>query len=108
VNQQLQGITTNNGDFVLAGGNVNISHHTHNHHPERKLNIISVLRSVRNLRLIHLDVFSKATPGTGVWLLQTEHFILWLDLNGNLKIIWGTGIRESLRKLSAIPTDPSS
>jgi hypothetical protein len=90
---QTQGITTNNGDFVLAGGNVSISHQ-HNYHPEPKLNIVSVLRLVRNLRLIHLDVFSKATPGTGVWLLQTEHFILWLDLNGDLKIIWGTGIRE--------------
>jgi hypothetical protein len=88
---------------------VNISHHHHhNYHPEPKLNIISVLRLVRNLRLIHLDVSSKATPGTGVWLLQTEHFILWLDLNGNLKIIWGTGIRKSLLKSSSIQTDPSS
>ncbi|KAH6884376.1 hypothetical protein BKA70DRAFT_1084358, partial [Coprinopsis sp. MPI-PUGE-AT-0042] len=45
-----------------------------------------------NLRAIHLDILSKATPGTGVWLLKTNKFILWLDPNGDLKILWGTGI----------------
>ncbi|KAH6873701.1 hypothetical protein BKA70DRAFT_1028051, partial [Coprinopsis sp. MPI-PUGE-AT-0042] len=45
-----------------------------------------------NLRIIHLDILSKATPGTGVWLLKTDKFIIWLDPNGDLKILWGTGI----------------
>jgi hypothetical protein len=107
VNQQLQGISMNHGDFVLAGGNVHISHH-HNYPTEPKVNILSVLRLVRNLRLIHLDVLSKATPGTGIWLLKTEKFILWLDLNGNLKILWGTGIRESLLGSPDFPTHPLS
>ncbi|KAH6870872.1 hypothetical protein BKA70DRAFT_1069663, partial [Coprinopsis sp. MPI-PUGE-AT-0042] len=45
-----------------------------------------------NLRTIHLDILSKATPGTGVWLLKTDKFIIWLDPNGDLKILWGIGI----------------
>jgi hypothetical protein len=77
---------------VLAGGNVNIQYY-HLYNAANKLSIVSALRLVRNFRKIHLDVLSKATPGTGVWLLQTEKFLLWLDLDGNLKILWGTGIR---------------
>ncbi|KAH6909913.1 ankyrin repeat-containing domain protein, partial [Coprinopsis sp. MPI-PUGE-AT-0042] len=50
------------------------------------------LGAVRNLRKIHLDIVSKITPGTGVWLLKNDRFIIWLDLNGDLKILWGTGI----------------
>ncbi|KAH6909863.1 ankyrin repeat-containing domain protein, partial [Coprinopsis sp. MPI-PUGE-AT-0042] len=38
------------------------------------------------------DVLSKATDGTGVWLLRNEKFLIWLDANGDLKILWGTGI----------------
>ena len=56
--------------------------------------IADVLRLIPNLRKIHLDVLSKATPGTAVWILKTKNFLLWLDPDGNLKILWGTGIRE--------------
>lgn len=63
--------------------------------PESSIDLGEVLRLVPNLRRIHLDVLSKATFGTCVWILKTHYFILWLDLNGDLKILWGTGIRES-------------
>ena len=57
-------------------------------------NIEDVLRLIPNLRKIHRDVLAKATPGTAIWILRTNYFLLWLDPNGNLKILWGTGIRE--------------
>ncbi|KAH6884366.1 hypothetical protein BKA70DRAFT_140333 [Coprinopsis sp. MPI-PUGE-AT-0042] len=90
---QAQGITTNQGDFNLAGRDVTI--HKHYHAYPDSVDISTVLGSIRNLRTIHLDVLSKVTPGTGVWLLKTANFIIWMDPNGDLKILWGTGIRES-------------
>lgn len=90
---QAHGVTTNNGHVVLAGGNVNIQQF-YNLLPETRVDIASILRLVNNLRNIHLDVLSKATPGTGIWLLKTDKFSVWLDPNGDLKILWGTGIRE--------------
>lgn len=88
--QQAHGITTNQGDVVLAGGSVNIYHGYLS--PSTGLDILSALRLVRNLRRIHLDILSRATPGTGVWFLKTDKYLIWLDLHGNVKILWGTGI----------------
>ncbi|KAH6870878.1 hypothetical protein BKA70DRAFT_365676 [Coprinopsis sp. MPI-PUGE-AT-0042] len=85
-----QGITTHQGDFNQAGRDVIIQKHYHSY-PDR-VDISAVLGAARNLRIIHLDILSKATPGTGVWLLKTDKFIIWLDPNGDLKILWGTGI----------------
>ncbi|KAH6909860.1 ankyrin repeat-containing domain protein, partial [Coprinopsis sp. MPI-PUGE-AT-0042] len=45
-----------------------------------------------NLRKVHLDVLTKATDGTGVWLLRSEKFLVWVDPNGDLKVMWGIGI----------------
>ena len=91
--QQVHGITANHGNVVVAGRDV-----TNNHYygqPEPPMDSIEdVLRLIPNLRRIHLDVLSKATPGTAVWIIRTKYFLLWLDPNGNLKILWGTGIRE--------------
>lgn len=94
--QQANNLSAINGNVVVAGGNVTI----HNHYyanPQQAISIVEVLRLVPNLRKIHLDVLSKATPGTAVWILQTEYFLLWLDPNGDLKVLWGTGIRRCLR-----------
>ncbi|KAH6870869.1 hypothetical protein BKA70DRAFT_365526 [Coprinopsis sp. MPI-PUGE-AT-0042] len=85
------GITTNQGDFILAGRDVIVQKHYHGYQPDR-VDISAVLGAIRNLRTIHLDILSKATPGTGVWLFKTAKFIIWLDPNGNLKILWGAGI----------------
>ncbi|KAH6884371.1 hypothetical protein BKA70DRAFT_140498 [Coprinopsis sp. MPI-PUGE-AT-0042] len=91
VTQQVHhGITINQGDLTLAGRDVIIQNHYHSY-PD-KVDISAVLGAIGNLRNIHLDILSKATPGTGVWLFKTDYFLIWLDLNGDLKILWGTGI----------------
>ena len=60
------------------------------------IDIVSALRAVRNLRKVYLDILSKATPGTGIWLFKIDQWLLWLDANGKINILWGTGIRECL------------
>ena len=92
--QQVHGITTNHGNVVVAGGSVNFQSYYQSLPEPPMNNIEDVLRLIPNLRRIHLDVLSKATPGTAVWILRTKYFLLWLDPDGNLKVLWGTGIRE--------------
>jgi hypothetical protein len=53
----------------------------------------AVLQSVPNFRRIYQDMLSKATAGTGVWLLKGDKFGLWLEPNGDIKILWGSGMR---------------
>ncbi|KAH6904821.1 hypothetical protein BKA70DRAFT_1506673, partial [Coprinopsis sp. MPI-PUGE-AT-0042] len=57
-----------------------------------KVDITAILDTIRNLRKIHQGVLSKVTPGTGIWFLKTNRFLIWLDPNRNVKILWGTGI----------------
>ena len=91
--QQAHGVSTNQGSVNLAGRDVH--QHTHYHIPSQKptIDMEEVLRLVPNLRKIHLDILSKATPGTAIWIFKTGYWLLWLKVNGGLKILWGTGIR---------------
>ncbi|KAH6911843.1 hypothetical protein BKA70DRAFT_1539158 [Coprinopsis sp. MPI-PUGE-AT-0042] len=67
--QQVHGVTTNQGDVNLAGHDIQVHKHYHSY-PDR-VDITAVLDSVSNLHKIHMDILSKATPGTGVWWLRT-------------------------------------
>jgi hypothetical protein len=67
---------------------------THVHYHGAAMDLESVLRAIPNFRKIHQDTLAKATPGTGMWLLKSDTISLWLEPNGDLKIIWGSGIRK--------------
>ncbi|KAH6902939.1 hypothetical protein BKA70DRAFT_1079825, partial [Coprinopsis sp. MPI-PUGE-AT-0042] len=54
-----------------------------------------------NFRKIYLDMISKATPGTGMWLVKGDNFSLWLEPNGDIKILWGSGIPGAGKTLLA-------
>jgi hypothetical protein len=74
----------------VVGGDV----HNHNYHYERPKGIWAILQAIPNLRKIYLDMLSKATSGTGRWLIRRDTFGVWLEPNGDIKIFWGSGIRE--------------
>jgi hypothetical protein len=86
-----------NSTIAVAGRDYNVVHnHNHNvhYHSNLPLNILrAVLHSVPNFRRIYQDMLSKATTGTGVWLLKGDKFRLWLEPNGDIKILWGSGMR---------------
>ncbi|KAH6874258.1 ankyrin repeat-containing domain protein [Coprinopsis sp. MPI-PUGE-AT-0042] len=44
---------------------------------------------------------SKATLGTGMWLVKGDKFRLWLEPNGDIKIFWGSGIPGAGKTLLA-------
>ena len=61
-----------------------------------------ILQAAPNFRKIYQDMLSKATEGTGMWLLKNEKFRIWLEANGGIKILWGSGMRESIRSAHSL------
>jgi hypothetical protein len=81
--------------FTISGRDVTHNRHVHYHYDsERVRDVWAILRSIPNFRKIYLAMLSKATPGTGLWLIEGDKFRLWLNPNGDIKIFWGSGIRR--------------
>ncbi|KAH6906112.1 hypothetical protein BKA70DRAFT_453090 [Coprinopsis sp. MPI-PUGE-AT-0042] len=80
--------------FTAIGGDFVHNHNVHYHY-ERPRDIRAILDSIPNFRNIYHDMLSKATEGTGMWLVKGDKFRVWLEPNGDIKIFWGSGIRES-------------
>ncbi|KAH6889061.1 hypothetical protein BKA70DRAFT_1409263 [Coprinopsis sp. MPI-PUGE-AT-0042] len=78
-------------NLTVVGGDVNHNHHVHYHY-ERQRDIWAILQSIPNFRNIYHYMLSKATRGTGMWLVKGKRFRLWLEPNGDIKILWGSGI----------------
>ncbi|KAH6905339.1 ankyrin repeat-containing domain protein [Coprinopsis sp. MPI-PUGE-AT-0042] len=81
----------NDGHMNVVGRD-SIRYHTHLHYHGTTVDLESVMRAIPNFRKIHQDTWAKAAPGTGMWLLRSDTISLWLEPNGDLKIIWGSGI----------------
>lgn len=106
--QQAHGISVAHGSLVQAGGSVSLHTYNHYHGPfQQAIDILGALLLVPNLRKIHLDTLSKVTPGTAIWIFKTDYWLLWLNLNGSLKILWGTGIRTFFLSSASKQTNPS-
>ena len=101
--QSVQGVDSSDGDLHIAGRDIQIHKHYHGSQPlHGAIDILSALRAIPNLRKVHLDILSKATAGTGVWLFKTDQWLLWLDIRGGIAILWGTGIRTSYCRSSSL------
>jgi hypothetical protein len=87
-----QNLQISGGSFTSAGRDV----HNHNHvHEAPKADPLSMLDSIDNFRQIQQDTLSKATPETGEWMFDYEQFPVWLKPDGDIKTLWGSGIRKS-------------
>ena len=88
-----QNIQINGSTFTIVGGDV------FNHHGTAgaavKRTVQAALEAIPNFRKIYQDMLGKATEGTGLWLLKGDKFRIWLEPNGDIKILWGSGIRRS-------------
>ncbi|KAH6909961.1 hypothetical protein BKA70DRAFT_181085 [Coprinopsis sp. MPI-PUGE-AT-0042] len=83
--------------LTVVGGDV----HNHYYNAERSRDILAILRSIPNFRNVYQDMLSKATLGTGMWLVKGDKFRLWLEPNGDIKIFWGSGIPGAGKTLLA-------
>ncbi|KAH6904783.1 hypothetical protein BKA70DRAFT_1153566 [Coprinopsis sp. MPI-PUGE-AT-0042] len=61
----------------------------------------SILESVPNFRGIQIATLGRATPGTGLWIVECETFRLWLDPDGWLRIMWGYGMPGAGKTVAA-------
>jgi hypothetical protein len=85
------GLQIADSHLTVAGGDV---HNTNIfYHYKRKRDIWVILQAVPNFRKIYQDMLEKATEGTGMWLIKGDKFRVWLEPNGDIKILWGSGIR---------------
>ncbi|KAH6880898.1 hypothetical protein BKA70DRAFT_187284 [Coprinopsis sp. MPI-PUGE-AT-0042] len=53
--------------------------------------ILWVFESVPDYQNLQIEVLGKAASRTGQWLLKWEKYSLWLEPNGDLKVLWGFG-----------------
>ena len=93
--QAIQGahdVRVENSNINVTGSDHRVIHnHFYNHEPDNKLK--AILDAILNFRKIQQDTLAKATPGTILWLLECDEFKLFVDIDGNLKIMWGSGMR---------------
>ena len=87
---QVTGIHAGHSNVNIAGRD----QHTHIHYHEITDKLKKILEGVNNYRKIQQDTLSKATHGTIQWLFECKEFQLFIDLDGQLKILWGSGMRE--------------
>jgi hypothetical protein len=88
-NLQIQG-----GNLSAAGRDINNHTHTHYYVSAPAAALINLLKLVPNFRQIQIATLGRATPGTGLWIFEWETFVLWLDPDGLLRIMWGYGMRK--------------
>ncbi|KAH6889056.1 ankyrin repeat-containing domain protein [Coprinopsis sp. MPI-PUGE-AT-0042] len=86
--------------LTVVGGDV-VHDHSRHYHYDRPRDIWAILQSIPNFRQIYQDMLSKATEGTGMWLVKGDRFRLWLEPNGDIKIFWGSGIPGAGKTLLA-------
>ncbi|KAH6901948.1 hypothetical protein BKA70DRAFT_677295 [Coprinopsis sp. MPI-PUGE-AT-0042] len=86
---------------VVGGDVVHNDIRNVHYHYERSRDIWAILASIPNFRNIYQDMLSKATLGTGMWLVKGDRFRLWLEPNGDIKIFWGSGIPGAGKTLLA-------
>ena len=93
--QAIQGhdFEVNNSTINVVGGDQHHHAHTHIHYHEITDKLKAILDAVSNYRKVQQDTVAKATPGTIVWLFECKEFRLFVDIDGTLKILWGSGMR---------------
>ncbi|KAH6914320.1 ankyrin repeat-containing domain protein [Coprinopsis sp. MPI-PUGE-AT-0042] len=86
-----QGVHIQDSSLTVVGGDV-VHDHSRHYHYERPRDVWMILQSIPNFRNIYHGMLSKATLGTGMWLVKGDKFRVWLEPNGDIKIFWGSGI----------------
>ncbi|KAH6909450.1 hypothetical protein BKA70DRAFT_1148668 [Coprinopsis sp. MPI-PUGE-AT-0042] len=78
--------------IINTVGRSDSHNHTHVHYHGTVKDLKDFLDAISNFRKIQQDTLAKATPGTIVWLFDYKEFRLFIDVDGVLKILWGSGI----------------
>ncbi|KAH6879575.1 hypothetical protein BKA70DRAFT_1474968 [Coprinopsis sp. MPI-PUGE-AT-0042] len=89
------------GPLNVAARDVNNHIHYHRVESADDVDMPSILESVPNFRGIQIATLGRATPGTGLWIIECETFRLWLDPDGWLRIMWGYGMPGAGKTVAA-------
>ncbi|KAH6876948.1 hypothetical protein BKA70DRAFT_1476136 [Coprinopsis sp. MPI-PUGE-AT-0042] len=89
------------GPLNVAARDVHNHIHYHRAETTSDVDIPPILESVPNFRGIQIATLGRATPGTGLWIVECEAFRLWLDPDGWLRIMWGYGMPGAGKTIAA-------
>ncbi|KAH6876944.1 hypothetical protein BKA70DRAFT_218643 [Coprinopsis sp. MPI-PUGE-AT-0042] len=89
------------GPLNVAARDVHNHIHYHRVESANDVDMPSILESVPNFRGIQIATLGRATPGTGLWIVECETFRLWLDPDGWLRIMWGYGMPGAGKTIAA-------
>ncbi|KAH6868954.1 hypothetical protein BKA70DRAFT_380995 [Coprinopsis sp. MPI-PUGE-AT-0042] len=89
------------GPLNVAARDVYNYNHYHRVESANCHDMPSILESVPNFRGIQIATLGRATPGTGLWIVECETFRLWLDPDGWLRIMWGYGMPGAGKTVAA-------
>ncbi|KAH6905417.1 hypothetical protein BKA70DRAFT_1153112 [Coprinopsis sp. MPI-PUGE-AT-0042] len=89
------------GPLNVAARDVYNCNHYHRVESASDVDMPSILESVPNFRGIQIATLGRATPGTGLWIVECETFRIWLDPNGWLRIMWGYGMPGAGKTIAA-------
>ncbi|KAH6905407.1 hypothetical protein BKA70DRAFT_1504594 [Coprinopsis sp. MPI-PUGE-AT-0042] len=89
------------GPLNVAARDVHNHIHYHRVESANDVDMPSILESVPNFRGIQIATLGRATPGTGLWIVECETFRLWLDPDGWLRIMWGYGMPGAGKTVAA-------
>ncbi|KAH6909717.1 hypothetical protein BKA70DRAFT_1187477 [Coprinopsis sp. MPI-PUGE-AT-0042] len=89
------------GPLNVAARDVHNHIHYHRAETTSDVDIPPILESVPNFRGIQIATLGRATPGTGLWIVECQAFRLWLDPDGWLRIMWGYGMPGAGKTIAA-------
>ncbi|KAH6879581.1 hypothetical protein BKA70DRAFT_207350 [Coprinopsis sp. MPI-PUGE-AT-0042] len=90
------------GPLNVAARDINQVHNYYNRvESSNDASIPLILELVPNFRGIQIATLGRATPGTGLWIVECEMFRLWLDPDGWLRIMWGYGMPGAGKTVAA-------
>lgn len=79
----------------INGGSFNVANVQNQQNPAGEIHIPFALHQIANFRDVQIATLGKASPNTGEWIYVWREFCLWMNPEGYIRIIWGSGMRES-------------
>ncbi|KAH6904795.1 hypothetical protein BKA70DRAFT_519349 [Coprinopsis sp. MPI-PUGE-AT-0042] len=90
ITQNVHGVQVHGAPLNIAGGDVH--NHVHHHYAAVTSRFPPGWDEIENQRRIQIATLGRATRGTCMWVRQMGTWCIWLEPEGDLKIMWGYGM----------------
>jgi hypothetical protein len=91
----------------IHGGSFNVAGVQNQPAPAAEVHIPFALHQIANFRDIQIATLGKASPHTGDWIYVWKEYCIWLNREGHIRILWGSGMREPALLLVSLAFQPN-